>query len=152
MKTKSDRALRPQVVLVNRAVVLRKDGKILIIQRAANDTYMPNKWELPGGKLDAGQDISIALEREILEETGLVVVPVDKMAYFHSEIISSGKYKGLPYIILIGLVRSIGGDVLISNEHRDFKWLTVKEALNYDLIHDTKSALCVLSDKIRALK
>lgn len=152
MKTKSDRLLRPKVVLVNRAVILNKHGSILIIKRSSDDSYMQGKWELPGGKLDIGQDISNALEREVLEETGLVIIPMDKVAYWHSEIISSGKYKGLPYIVLIGISRSIGGQVKISREHQDFKWIKAKDAIKYDLVPETRSALTVLSSKLTVSK
>jgi 8-oxo-dGTP diphosphatase len=150
VRVKSDRQLRPKVVLVNRAVVLNKDGTILIMKRAANDSYMPNKWELPGGKLDIGQDISNALEREVLEETGLVVIPTDKIAYWHSEIMSSGKYKGLPYVVLVGVTKSVGGKVSISPEHQDYQWVKVNEALKYNLVPETRSAISVLSDRLVA--
>ncbi|MBU0534861.1 NUDIX domain-containing protein [Patescibacteria group bacterium] len=148
MNIKSDRQKRPKVVLVIRAIVQNEDGLILIIKRSPSDSYMPNKWELPGGKLDIGQDISNALEREVLEETGLVVIPTDKIAYWRSEIISSGKYKGLPYVILVGLSKSVGGEVAISSEHSDFKWLRVKEALKYDLVIESRTALVVLVNKL----
>ncbi len=147
MKTKSDRALRPKVVLVNRAVVLDKKGKILIIKRSKKDSYMPNKWELPGGKLDIGQDISNALEREVLEETSLVVIPVNRVAYWHSEVISSGKYKGLPYIVLVGITKCIGGTVSLSLEHRDFKWVKFDRFGDYELTPETRAALLVLKDR-----
>lgn len=148
MKDAIDRKSRPQVVLVNRALIINQNKKILLIQRSHNDEYMPGKWELPGGKLDMGQDISNALEREVLEETGLVVLLTDKIAYWHSEIISSGKYKGLPYIVIVGLAKSIGGKVLISEEHSDYVWVCKEEAFKYDLVHETRAALTVLCEKI----
>ncbi len=148
MRKNSDRTSRPKVVLVNRALVLNENGDILLIKRTKDDTYMPGKWELPGGKLDPGQDISNALEREVLEETGLVIVPTDKTAYWHSEIIASGKYKGLPYIVLVGLAKSVGGKVKLSSEHEDFCWIAKSDVFDCDLVLETRSALTVLSDKI----
>jgi 8-oxo-dGTP diphosphatase len=144
MKVKTDRQLRPKVVLVNRAIITNKRKEILIIKRVACSAYMPCKWELPGGKLDVGQDISNALEREVLEETGLVVIPIDKVAYWHSEIVPAGKYKGLPYIVLVGVVKNVGGRVSMSKEHRDFKWLPVRKALQMDLTPESRSAISVL--------
>lgn len=144
----TDRKTRPQVVLVNRALVLNKEKEVLLVKRSKNNSYIPGKWELPGGKLDAGQDISNALEREVLEETGLVVLPTDKVAYWHSEILTKGKYKGLPYIVLIGLANSIGGNVILSTEHDDYAWVSKSDIFDYDLVHETRSALTVLSSKI----
>lgn len=144
----TDRENRPQVVLVNRALVLNKKKEVLLIKRSKSDSYMPGKWELPGGKLDAGQDISNALEREILEETGLAVLLTDKVAYWHSKILTQGKYKGLPYIVLIGLAKSVGGSIKLSAEHDDYAWVSKSEVFDYDLVYETRLALTVLDSKI----
>lgn len=73
---------------------------------------------------------------------------LDKIAYWHSEILSSGKYKGLPYIVLVGLAKTLGGEVRISDEHDDFVWLTRNKVFDYDLVPETRAALGVLSDNI----
>jgi 8-oxo-dGTP diphosphatase len=148
MATNPDRKSRPQVVLVNRALVLDTEEKILLIQRSKNDMNNPLKWELPGGKLDAGQDISNALEREVLEETGLVVIPIDKTAYWHSEILTKGRYKGLPYIVLVGITKSLGGNIRLSEEHDDHAWVSKEKIFDYDLVDSTRAALSVLIEKI----
>ena len=48
-----------------------KDGKCLLIRR----TKEPYKdyWSIPGGKLERGEDVQRAIERELKEETGLGV-------------------------------------------------------------------------------
>lgn len=79
--SESDITERPRVVLVNRSFVVRQDKKILIIKRAENDSNNPGKWEVPGGKLDAGQDLTDAREREVLEETGLYVIATNKNCF-----------------------------------------------------------------------
>lgn len=148
MNTKNAKMSRPRVVVVNRALVIDKDEKVLLIKRVKNDPYMPGKWELPGGKLDSGQDISNALEREVLEETGLVIIPTNKVVYWHSEIISSGKYKGLPYIVLVGVAKPVGGRVRLSEEHEEYAWLSREEFFDYDLVPQTRSALSVLEGTV----
>jgi 8-oxo-dGTP diphosphatase len=56
-------------LIVVRAVVQRR-GRVLLLRRAAWDSY-PGAWELPGGKVDAGEAPELALVRELFEETGL---------------------------------------------------------------------------------
>jgi len=46
------------------------DDKILLCKRAADKTYEPGKYCLPGGYVDLDETISEAMVREILEETG----------------------------------------------------------------------------------
>ncbi len=139
---------RPKVVLVNRSVIINSKGKILLIQRAKNDRNNANLWELPGGKLDEGQDISHALEREVLEETGLLINPVSRSAYFESLVISSGPYIGLPYIVIIGISLLEEGKVKLSEEHQDFVWVELKNANKYELTSETEKALLVLKKPI----
>ena len=57
---------RPLNIVVGSVV---KDGKCLLIRRA-KEPYKDH-WSIPGGKLEYGEDVSCAIEREIMEETGL---------------------------------------------------------------------------------
>ncbi len=53
------------------AVLIRKNDQVLFVQRR----YDPQKgrWTLPSGFVDAGEDPKVAVQRECLEETGLVI-------------------------------------------------------------------------------
>jgi mutator protein MutT len=52
------------------AGVIRRDGLLLITQRMPNDT-LAGYWEFPGGKVDMGEELKAALQRELREEIGL---------------------------------------------------------------------------------
>ena len=54
------------------AALIEKDGKYLIAQRKAGSA-LGGLWEFPGGKVEAGESDTEALEREILEEFNTVV-------------------------------------------------------------------------------
>jgi len=56
-------------ILAVDAIVLNKDGKILLIERNTE----PAGWALPGGKLDYGESLAAAALREVEEETGLKI-------------------------------------------------------------------------------
>ena len=51
------------------AAIIVRDSRLLICQRR-RDKAFPLKWEFPGGKVEAGESLTDALAREILEELG----------------------------------------------------------------------------------
>ncbi len=48
-----------------------KEGKLLVINK--NGGPYINRYDLPGGSLEEGEDLSTAMKREFLEETGLEI-------------------------------------------------------------------------------
>src|ERR1700722_16877830 len=60
-------------VLAASGVVLRPDGRVLLIRRKSPP--LAGTWSLPGGKVLPGESIDAAVVREVLEETGLTVQP-----------------------------------------------------------------------------
>jgi 8-oxo-dGTP diphosphatase len=58
-------------VLVAAAVLVER-GRVLLTQRKAG-THLAGAWELPGGKVRAGEDPRDALRRELQEELGIDV-------------------------------------------------------------------------------
>ncbi len=58
---------------VGAAVLVRDEqGKVLLIRRAEGATR-PGFWAVPAGYVDYGEDVREAAQREMREETGLVV-------------------------------------------------------------------------------
>ena len=49
------------------AAIIENNGKILIAQRAKNDSLL-GKWEFPGGNVEAGETLQECLKRELHEE------------------------------------------------------------------------------------
>lgn len=143
-----ERKSRPQIVFVSRSVILRDDGRFLIIQRSKNDRHHPTLWECPGGKLESSQDVAHAQEEEVVQETGLLVNPIDRLVYFDSYICSIGSYVGLPYVVLFGMARYTTGSVRLSPEHDAYAWVTFVEALQYDLTPETKKAMLALEKRL----
>jgi 8-oxo-dGTP diphosphatase len=57
------------------AAIIRRDDKILITKRPDN-VHLAGLWEFPGGKVEAGESLEAALEREIREELGVDIAVV----------------------------------------------------------------------------
>ncbi len=60
------------IVDVAVAVILNDAGEVLLAQRPPGKVY-EGYWEFPGGKVEAGESVRQALDREIDEELGVVV-------------------------------------------------------------------------------
>jgi 8-oxo-dGTP diphosphatase len=61
-----------KAVEVAAAVILRPDGSFLLARRPVGKVYA-GYWEFPGGKVEPGEAVERALERELHEELGIEV-------------------------------------------------------------------------------
>lgn len=96
------------------AAVVREDGKVLAIKRQDN-----GHWEPPGGVLEPGEQIMDALIREVREETGLTV-GIERL---------TGVYQNMArdIIAFVFHCRVQGGELRLSDETQDARWLTATE-------------------------
>jgi mutator protein MutT len=54
------------------AAIIRRDDKLLITKRL-DHVHLAGLWEFPGGKVEPGESLENALEREIYEELGIQI-------------------------------------------------------------------------------
>ena len=68
-------------------VVQHTDGRFLITRRVLTKAWAAGWWEVPGGACMAGESSRQAVNREVLEETGLDVsaVPGEPLVTYHRE-------------------------------------------------------------------
>ncbi|KUM94742.1 NUDIX hydrolase [Streptomyces cellostaticus] len=97
-------------------VVVRDDGRVLVIRRADNGT-----WEPPGGVLERAEAIEDGVRREVLAETG-IEVRVERL---------TGVYKNtaLGVVTLVFRCRLEGGHAQLTDESTAVAWFTPDEAV-----------------------
>ena len=61
-----------QALHVAVGVIVDPDHNILITRRA-RDAHQGGLWEFPGGKVEAGETLALALARELREELGIAI-------------------------------------------------------------------------------
>lgn len=95
-------------------VVVREDGRVLVIKRADNGA-----WEAPGGVLELEERPEDGACREVLEETG-IKVKTDRL---------TGVYKNMTrgVVALVFRCRRVGGEERTSSESADVRWFTREE-------------------------
>lgn len=89
------------------------DGRLLLAQRSY-PAEVAGLWELPGGKVEAGETRSEALERELAEELGVRV--------------AAGSQVGVgvplrPDLVLVALTATLVGGEPRPTEHRGVRWV-----------------------------
>ena len=108
------------------AAVIVSDGKLLVAQRGRDDSY-PLKWELPGGKLEAGESLEQGLRRELEEELG-----VDGDA---AELLCSSSQDFGSYILELHALRvmRIRGELRL-RVHERIRWVRPEELPRIDFV------------------
>lgn len=111
--------------VTQKAVLVREDGNILALRRSATCPRRPLAWDLPGGIVEYGEDLTESLKREVCEETGVVVKDL-KLLDVVGFTIPEGEYW-----ISIGYIARVPQDTTVtpSSEHDQFAWLTREEFL-----------------------
>lgn len=135
---------------VANAVVYRKsDGRCLILKRSTNQKVHPNKYCVPGGKLE-WEDLDInhptrmngdvydferavenLLKREVLEEAGIEIE--EQLKYLNS--VAFIRPDGIPVILVKFAAIYKSGEVKVQEgEFTDFKWVNSPEIGAFDCI------------------
>lgn len=68
--------MKKQVNVV--AAIIENDQREILCALRSSEMSIPNMWEFPGGKIEAGEDLATALKREIQEELGCTIEPGEK--------------------------------------------------------------------------
>lgn len=101
------------------------EEKFLLLKRA-NKPYI---WGPPGGKLRIDEDPIHGLKREVLEETGLQILVFQPVTTWF------GSFNGVPLLSIDYLCSSKQNRVSLSNEHSDYRWLTIDDLSRYENIY-----------------
>jgi len=112
-----------------------RGGKCLIVRLvSAIDDRNSLKWDLPGGRIDVGEEGETAFKRELLEEIGITVF-TDLNLPNYRIYIPGANDSFAPFCGIIRLVE-IGADqeIKLSFEHDDLRWISPDEVNDYEYI------------------
>jgi 8-oxo-dGTP diphosphatase len=107
--------------LATSAAIFR-DGKVLLVRRARS----PGKgfYSLPGGRVEFGESLHVALHREVMEETALTIAIVGLSGFRE---VLPGATGGGHYLIMSFAARWMSGEPALNDELDDFVWLAADE-------------------------
>ena len=118
------------------ALIFNPDGQLLLVK-----TF---KWKdhfvIPGGHIELGERIEDACRREVKEETGLDVYDLKLLGI--QECVYDKSFHEKKHFIFIDFVcKTDSTNVVINEEHQDFKWVYPEEIDQYNIEGFTKKLL-----------
>lgn len=135
---------KPEQPVIGVGAVIFQNDAVLLVKRK-NPPYQ-GQWAIPGGKVQLGETLQQAAEREILEETG-IKIKAEQSIYSFELIEKDEQGNVLFHYVIIDLAgRYVSGNITASDDAIEAKWVTNEEALKLNVNQTTKQ---LLSEKYR---
>ena len=102
-------------------LITNEEGQVLLIRHPRRG------WEFPGGQVEVGEDLTTALEREVTEETGIVVT-VERLVGIYQNIKEESENMTTK-VMFDFLGRRTAGEIKASEESIEVGWFSREETL-----------------------
>lgn len=112
-----------------------QNGQLYMQKR--NDPFRPdyhNKWEFPGGGVELGEQMKENVEREVHEETGLMVEVMTQLQHIQVE---AQEFPDFSYqVYLVPYVCKVVGGKLDTRDHEvlEAQWFDMNDVTNHELL------------------
>ena len=125
------------VLFLQKCIVVNGEGLILVLKRSpTQDSDRSGCWDLPGGTYERGEDVIDSIKREVMEESSLTIhnpSPID----LANGLNNANQFMSSEVVFAIThICTKWEGEVKISDEHTEFKWVTPEEFITYDFGDD----------------
>ncbi len=121
----------PQTPLVAVGAVIVEGDRVLLVRRGSEP--LKGGWTLPGGVLEVGETLAAGVAREVREETGLEVEPlelVEVLERIHRE----GERVRYHYVIADYLCRVTGGALQAASDADAVRWVERAEWNSHSIL------------------
>jgi ADP-ribose pyrophosphatase YjhB (NUDIX family) len=116
------------------ALIFRRD-RILLVERGR--APLEGWWSLPGGVLETGETMEEGICREVLEETGLRVRPVEAAGIFERILRDARGRPEYHYVLVDYVCRVLGGSLTPADDVNRAEWAPRSRLKEYRLTEGT---------------
>lgn len=113
---------------------MRKDS-ILLVERGKQP--LKGYWSLPGGVLELGEQLGAAIVREVKEETGLEVQPVNVVEIFERIMRDKAGKPEYHYVLVDYFCKVTGGELMAGDDSSKAEWVKRKDLASLKLTEGT---------------
>jgi 8-oxo-dGTP pyrophosphatase MutT (NUDIX family) len=99
------------------------EGKYLFMRRSGVAGEFAKKWDMPGGRIHVGSNLSENLAREVMEETGLTMTSEPHVIAAQDIFVPRHDL----HVVRITYVGTAEGEPQLSDEHTEHAWFTLAE-------------------------
>src|ERR1700678_3610397 len=110
----------PSAPLVAVGAIIVKDGRVLLVRRGS--APLKGHWTLPGAVLELGESLHQGVVREVREETGLTVEPLELIELL-DRIHREGNRVRYHYVIADYLCRVVSGELNAASDADEAQWV-----------------------------
>jgi len=116
----------PDAPIVGVGAVVIDGTKVLLVRRGQEP--LKGQWSLPGGALELGETLQQGVVREVLEETGLTVVPAGIVEILDriTRDENSGRIR-YHYVLVDFVCHMAAGTLLGASDAQDARWVEREE-------------------------
>jgi 8-oxo-dGTP pyrophosphatase MutT (NUDIX family) len=116
-----------QTFYVVQKAIIKKGNEVLVL----NDPI--EGLDFPGGKMQEGEgNIMESLKREVREETELEISVGNPFYCLIETFPQNHRYAGKKAYVICYRCEYVSGDVKLSHEHNNFKWVTIENCKSVD--------------------
>ena len=130
----------PERPIVGVGAVIVQDGRVVLVRRRFEP--LQGQWSLPGGGVEVGETLEVAVAREMLEETGLRVEVGPVIEVFDRITRDPDGRVRYHYVLVDYLCRPVGGELRAGSDVDDAVLAHPADLARYSL---TKKAMAVIA-------